>query len=197
MDRLLALLRQRFYTIWTGYALAFIFGAAIPVTNYLTLQSAMQRLRVIVMDSRDTFYLSSAGSFETSKHIHAELARLAADTIFSRNPDGFDAPERLERLFNPFCTEKLKKEAALDAEVYRSQQIHQKFEAGTIREINVAPDAVLVSVEGQVLRSGNFSGRLINEAKHATLFLKLRVNDDMAFNGRYPLVVVDEETKFN
>ena len=190
------MLSQRLRVLWLGYAIALIFGAAIPLTNYLTLQSAMQRIRVIVMDSRDTFYLSSAGSFETSKHIHAELARLAADTIFSRNPDGFDSPERLERLFNPFCTEKLKKEAAIDAEVYRSQQIHSKFEAGTIREINVAPDEVLVSVEGQVLRNGNFSGRLINDAKKVTVFLKLKVNNDMVFNGRYPMVCTDYQIKF-
>ena len=82
--------------------------------------------------------------------IHAELAKMAAETIFSRNPDGFDNTERLERLFNPASTAALNKAAAKDADVCRSQQIHEKFETGQIRELEVDDNTALVSVEGQV-----------------------------------------------
>jgi hypothetical protein len=54
----------------------------------------MSRIRFVAMDSRDTFYLANLGTFDTARHIHAELAKMAAETIFSRNPDGFDNPER-------------------------------------------------------------------------------------------------------
>ena len=156
----------------------------------------MGRIRFTAMDSRDTFYLANLGSFETAQNIHAELAKMAAETIFSCSPDGFDSPERLERLFNPATTASLQKDAARDADVFRVQQIHQKFESGQVKEIAVDDNTALVSVAGQLLRTGMFNQRIVNDAKKVTVFLRLRVNEDMATNGRYPLVVTNYEERF-
>lgn len=196
MNALLQMLKRRLALTWLGYALAFVFAAAIPITNSLTLQAAMGRMRFVAMDSRDTFYLANLGSFETAQHVHAEIAKMAAETIFSRNPDGFDNPERLERLFNPATAATLNKDAARDADVFRAQQIHQKIETGQIRELEVDDNTALVSVQGQILRTGIFNQRVVNDAKKVTVFLRLHVNDDMAHNGRYPLVVTNYEERF-
>jgi hypothetical protein len=153
-------------------------------------------MRFVAMDSRDTFYLANLGSFETAQHVHAEIAKMAAETIFSRNPDGFDNPERLERLFNPATAATLNKDAARDADVFRAQQIHQKIETGQIRELEVDDNMALVSVQGQILRTGIFNQRVVNDAKKVTVFLRLHVNDDMAHNGRYPPVVTNYEERF-
>jgi hypothetical protein len=196
LNALLQMLKRRLALTWLGYALAFAFAAAIPITNSLTLQAAMGRMRFVAMDSRDTFYLANLGSFETAQHVHAEIAKMAAETIFSRNPDGFDNPERLERLFNPATAATLNKDAARDADVFRAQQIHQKIETGQIRELEVDDNTALVSVQGQILRTGIFNQRIVNDAKKVTVFLRLHVNDDMAHNGRYPLVVTNYEERF-
>jgi len=180
--------------LWQGLFVAAV--VAIPVSNWFTLQTAMGRMRFVAMDSRDTFYLANLGSFETAETIHAELAKMAAETIFSRSPDGFDSPERMERLFNPAMTANLQKEAARDADIFRTQAIHQKFEAGQIKEIGVDDNTALVSVAGQVLRTGVFNQRIVNDAKKVTVFLRLRVNEDMATNGRYPLVITNYEKRF-
>src|SRR6516225_8902301 len=165
MSALVAMVRKRLMTIWLWqvlFVLAVIGGyAAVQLTIY----QERQRLRFVAMDSRDTFYLANLGTFETAQHIHAELAKMAAETIFSRSPDGFDDPERLERLFNPATTTQLNKDAARDADVFRQQQIHEKWESGQIRELEVDGNTALVSVEGQVLRSGVFNGRPTNDAK--------------------------------
>jgi hypothetical protein len=196
LNALLQMLKRRLALMWLGYALAFVFAAAIPITNSLTLQAAMGRMRFVAMDSRDTFYLANLGSFETAQHVHAEIAKMAAETIFSRNPDGFDNPERLERLFNPATAATLNKDAARDADVFRAQQIHQKIETGQIRELEVDDNTALVSVQGQILRTGIFNQRVVNDAKKVTVFLRLQINDSMALNGRYPLVVVNYEERF-
>jgi len=193
---LFSLLRRRLIAVWVWQGLFVLAVAAIPITNSVTLQTAMGRIRFAAMDSRDTFYLANLGSFETAQHIHAELAKMAAETIFSRNPDGFDDPERLERLFNPVTAAGLNKEAARDSDVYRLQGIHQKIETGQIRELEVDDNTALVSVEGQILRTGVFNQRVTNETKKVTVFLRFRVNEDMALNGRYPLVVVNYEERF-
>jgi hypothetical protein len=196
MSPLVLMLRKRLMVtwLWQGLFVLAVIGGYLAVQ--LTIYQERQRLRFAAMDSRDTFYLANLGTFETAQHIHAELAKMAAETIFSRNPEGFDNPERLERLFNPATTTELNKDAARDAEVFRQQQIHQKIETGQIREIEVDNNTALVSVEGQVLRTGMFNNRIVNDAKRVTVFLRLTVNGEMARNGRYPLVVTNYQERF-
>jgi len=196
MSPLVLMLRKRLMATWLWQALFVLAVIGGYVAVQLTIYRERERLRFVAMDSRDTFYLANLGTFETAQHIHAELAKMAAETIFSRSPDGFDDPERLERLFNPATTLQLNKDAARDAEVFRQQQIHQKFESGQIREVEVDSNTALVSVEGQVLRTGTFNQRIVNDAKKVIVFLRLTVNGDMAHNGRYPLVVTNYETRF-
>jgi hypothetical protein len=196
MSPLVLMLRKRLIATWLWQALFILAVIGGYVAVQLTIYQERQSLRFAAMDSRDTFYLANLGTFETAQHIHAELAKMAAETIFSRNPDGFDNPERLERLFNPATTTELNKDAARDAEIFRQQQIHQKIETGQIREIEVDNNTALVSVEGQVLRTGMFNNRIVNDAKRVTVFLRLTVNGDMARNGRYPLVVTNYQERF-
>jgi hypothetical protein len=196
VSALVVTLRKRLMAAWLWQALSVLAVIGGFVSHHLTVQEMMGRMRFVAMDSRDTFYLANLGSFETAQHIHAELAKMAAETIFSRNPDGFDNPERLERLFNPTTTTALSKDAARDADIFRHQQIHQKIETGQIREIEVDDNTALVSVEGQVLRTAVFNNRVVNDARKVTVFLRLRVNEDMALNGRYPLVVTNYEERF-
>jgi len=196
MSALVSMLRRRAATLWLWQALFILAVIGGFVSDHLTIQEMNSRLKFVAMDSRDTFYLANLGSFETAQHIHAELAKMAAETIFSRSPDGFDDPERLERLFNTVSTAQLNKDAAKDADVFRVQQIHQKFESGQIRELEVDSNTALVSVQGQVLRTGVFNQRQVNDAKKVTVFLRLAVNGDMARNGRYPLVVTNYEERF-
>ena len=196
MSALTVMLRKRLMATWLWQGLFVLAVAGGVISHHLTVQEMMGRMRFVAMDSRDTFYLANLGTFETAQHIHAELAKMAAETIFSRSPDGFDDPERLERLFNPASTAQLNRDAARDADIFRSQQLHQKFEAGQIRELEIDSNTALVSVEGQILRSGFFNQRQVNDSKKVIVFLRLRTNDDMARNGRYPLVVTNYEERF-
>jgi hypothetical protein len=193
---LVMMLRKRLMTtsLWQALFVLAVIGGV--VSHHITVSQMMEKIRFVAMDSRDTFYLANLGTFENAKHIHAELAKMAAETIFSRSPDGFNSPERLERLFNPATTAQLKKDEAKDADVFRVQQIHQSFESGQIREVSVDDNTALVSVEGQILRVGLFNNRVVNNSRKVTVFLRLRVNDSMALNGRYPLVVTNYEERF-
>ncbi len=168
----------------------------MPLTNWMTLRAAMGRLRFVALDSRDTMYLSSAGSFEEASHVRLEMAKLATETMFDRTPDGYVDGDRMERLFNPVTTALLLKSAARDSEIFKSQQIHQSVETGTVRELQVDDNTALLSVEGQILRVGTFNGRVQPETKKVTVFLRLTLNSDIAHNGRYPLVVTDYQERF-
>ena len=115
MSGIAILMRRRLMTVWLWVGL---FVAAVIwdfVDHQLTVRAMMQPIRFAAMDGRDTFYLSSAGSFDEAKHIHAEVAKLAAETIFNRNPEGYDDPDRLERLFNPTTTKSLQDQLEKDS----------------------------------------------------------------------------------
>jgi hypothetical protein len=191
------LLRRRLLSVWLWVGLFVLAVIWNFIDHQLTVRAMMQPIRFAAMDSRDTFYLTSAGSFDTSQHIHAEIAKLAAETIFNRNPEGYDAPERLERLFNPATTQSLQDQLSKDNDSFRAQQIHQKFESGLIKELAVDQSTALVSVDGQVFRHGIFDGKVVDDSKPVTVFLRLAVNSDMAHNGRYPLVVVAYDIRFH
>jgi hypothetical protein len=181
---------------WLWQALFILSVVEGFVAVQLAIREERKTMRFVAMDSRDTFYLANLGTFEDSQHIHAELAKMAAETIYSRSPDGFDNPERLERLFNPATFDSIKIAERKESEAYKAQQIHQKIETGQIKEISIDDKTALVSVEGQLLRTGVFNGRIQNDTKKVTLFLKLTVNNDMAHNGRYPLVVTNYNERF-
>src|SRR5206468_1028189 len=121
VSALVSMLRKRLMTTWLWQVLFVLAVIGGFVSHHLTVNEMMSPIRFVAMDSRDTFYLANLGTFDTARHIHAELAKMAAETIFSRNPDGFDNPERLERLFNPTTAATLTATAAKDADVLRSQ----------------------------------------------------------------------------
>ena len=195
MNQLLAMLRRRLMALWIWQSL-FIIAVTWGVWHgYETERIAMGRMRFVAMDSRDSFYLNNMGSFQQAQTIHVELAKMAAETIFNRSPNGYEAPERMERLFAPKMYESLHRDAARDEQVFQAQDIHQTIETGKIRELTVDNNTALVSVEGQVLSRKTFNQKIVNDARNVTLFLRLQVNPDMASNGRYPLVVTNYEYK--
>jgi hypothetical protein len=180
--------------VWQGlFVLAVI---AEFVSHYITVDQMMGKIRFVAMDSRDTFYVSSLGSFQDAKDIHAELARLAAETIFSRNPRGYDDPERIERLFNSAMAQKLRNETEKDSDTFDKQQIHQKFESGEIILRQVENNLVLVSVAGQVLRHGFFDNKIFDDSQKVTILLQLAINTDMVHNGKYPEVITNYDVRY-
>jgi hypothetical protein len=181
--------------LWMWRAATVAALAAIPITNRLTIDTMMQKTRVIVMDSSDTFYLTAAGTFEQQTHLHAELARMAAQAIYNRNPDGPDCPELIERILGRECAEGLRANLAKDADVYRVQRVHQKVECGQIREAAVSEHQIVVNVQIQVLRDFTFNDRCANDHRVGWLTLNFVPNWDMKY-GRFPLVVVAYQENF-
>jgi hypothetical protein len=195
MSPLVAMIRKRALAagLWQALFVLSVVGGYACVQ--LTVREEHRRMKFVAMDSRDTFYLTNMGSFENAKQIHAELAKMAAETIYSRSPEGFDFPERMERLFNPACFDILQEQQKRESDAFKAMQIHEKWESGEIKELSIDDNTVLVSVAGQVLKVSTFNGRINNESKPVTLFLKLVVNPDMGHNGRFPLIVTHFDQK--
>jgi hypothetical protein len=191
------MMKKRAQVTWAGWAVAGVALAAIPVTNQLTLQTAMGQIRFYAMDQRNTYYVSSLGTFYDAQAYRREACRMAATAIFTRRPDGFEHPELLDRLFWPVAAQVVKDKAKEDEDQFKVEMMHQHCETGPMTEISKDKDSTLVSVEVQVMREYVFSQRLLNDVQKATLFLLLKVNPSMDTNGQYPLVVYSYKIRFD
>ena len=69
------------------------------------------------------------------------------------------------------------------------KNIHQKPEVFKIDILRTRENQVIVKVEGQLIRTGVFSGQTFAESPKFTLNLTLVRNPDMLANKRYPLAV--------
>jgi hypothetical protein len=196
MSALTHYFRRRLLTVslWQGLFVLAVVG--IVATYYLTLHEAMQSIRFVAMDSRGTMYITSLGTFETADDFRIATARDAVEAIFNRNPNGLDNQKRVELLFNTRCSQLVRAQAAKDADEFRLRQIHQKVETGKIKAISISDDRARMSVECQVLRQRVFEGHVINDSQNVLVLLELAVNHSPAISGKFPIEVVQFDTRY-
>jgi hypothetical protein len=78
-----------------------------------------------------------------------------------------------------------------EAVEFRAKQLHQKPEIAKIEILATRENEVLVTVSGQVIRTGIFQEKTFTEAFNFKLGLRLLRNPNMAANGRFPTAVGD------
>ena len=74
---------------------------------------------------------------------------------------------------------------------FRAKQLHQKAEIARIEILATRENEVLVTVFGQVIRTGIFQEKAFTESFNFKLSLRLLRNPNMALNGRFPTAVGD------
>jgi hypothetical protein len=194
MTNLIDVLRRRFLhvAVWQGLFVAAVIGGFVAV--HLNTVELMRRIRFVALNSRDTFYITSGGGFETIEQEHLEMAKLAGQTLLNRSPDGLDSPERVDRLFNAKCQEQVKADMAIDADVFRVQGLHQKLEVGHVREVQLNPSTAVLEIKGQVIRTGLLAH--IDQTREVIIDVQLMANDEVETNHKFPIVVYAYRVKF-
>ena len=165
-------------------AVAFCF-----IEPYLIINAYRTRERVVVLDGAGTFSVSPLLGFEEAKDLHQAMALWASLALFERNPNGFDYPDMLQRLFLADPFRKAQGDRDKTAGEFQVKNIHQKPEVFKIDILRTRENQVLVRVQGQLIRTGIFEGQTFAESPKFTLNLTLVRNPDMLANRRYPLGV--------
>jgi hypothetical protein len=129
--------------------------------------------------------------FSEAKDLHAQQAELATITFLERNPKDFDHPDLLRQLFLKSAWQKALDHRTREAVEFRAKQLHQKPEIAKIDILATRENKLLVSVSGQVIRTGIFQEKVFTEAFNFKLNLRLLRNPNMAANGRFPTAVGD------
>lgn len=156
---------------------------------YFIIRACRTRERVVVLDGAGTFSVSPLLGFEEAKDLHQAMALWATLALFERNPDGFDYPDMLHRLFLADAFRKAQADRDRSAGEFQVKSIHQKPEVFKIDILRTRDNQVLARVQGQLIRTGVFEGQTFAESPKFTLNLTLVRNPDMLANRRYPLGV--------
>lgn len=173
--------------LWCLVALAAV-GFCV-IQPFLIIRAYRERERVVILDGGGSFHVSPLLGFEEASKLHEQHALLACLALFQRNPGGFDFPELLDKLFLPEAAKQARKEADAQAEEFETKALHQKPEVLKLTVLETRENAVLVSAEGQLVRSGLVGGQTFAEASPFTVRFRFARNPNLAANGRYPLAV--------
>ena len=159
------------------------------IEPYLIINAYRARERVVVLDGSGTFTVSPLLGFEEAKDLHEAMALWATLALFERNPNGFDYPDMLQRLYLASAYQKADADRKKSDAEFTVKNIHQKPEVFSIDILRTRENQVLVRVQGQLIRTGVFEGQTFAESPKFTLNLTMVRNPDMLANKRYPLGV--------
>jgi hypothetical protein len=180
--------RRTVRLLWIALVISLIAHLIIPAC----IVTAMVRPeKVALMDGTESLIISPLVPLEESNEILETLSLWAAKSFLDRGPQGFDAPETLQRVFLPDAARKAEAEFSAVAAEFSKKNIHQKFEIGRIDLQRLGQGVVMSRVIGQVLTQAQVGDEQVSEPQATTLNLKLVRNPYLGRNKRYPFAVAD------
>jgi hypothetical protein len=164
-------------------ARVWFFIAALAVSAFRTQE------RVVILDETGTYHISPLLNFEDATKLHTSQTLLACLALLEKNPNGFDYPDLLEKMFLPDALNQAKAIQSQQADELKAKQIHQKVEIFRLDVLQTRNDQVLVEATGQLIRVGLFNGEPFTEAEKFRAQFTLLRNPNLTANGRFPLAV--------
>jgi hypothetical protein len=171
------------------FLVAVVALTAALVEPYLIISAYRTRERVVILDESGTYHISPLLNFEDATKLHTSQTLLACIALFERNPNGYDYPDILEKMFLPDALNKAKFILSQERAEFQAKQIHQKVEIFKIDILKTRNDEVLVEVEGQLIRVGIFNDQPFTESPTFKARFTLLRNPNLTANGRFPLAV--------
>jgi hypothetical protein len=184
----LASARRTVRLLWIALIVSLCAHFVIPA--YIITAMARPQ-KVALMDGTQSLIIAPLVPVEQSREILETISYWAAKSFLDRGPQGFDAPDTLDRVFLPIAVEKAKSEFKAMAEEFAKKNIHQKLEIGRIDLQRLDDGMILSRVVGQILTQAHVGDEQVNQPQSITLNLKLARNPYLGRNQRYPYAVVD------
>ena len=174
--------------LWIALILSLVAHIIVPI--YLV--SAMTKPeKVALMDGTESLIITPLVPVEQSDEILNTVSYWAAKSFLDRGPQGFDAPDTLNRVFLPEAAERAKSEFKGLADEFKKKSIHQKLEIARIDLQRVGGGIVMSRVIGQILTQAQIGDQQVDQPQPIALNLKLVRNPFLGRNQRYPFAVVD------
>ncbi len=180
---------HRLAKIWFVLFLAVIAGW---VWDRQQLIDALTRdTKFFVIDSAGTWYVPASYDFETATDVHDAQTRLMMQSIFNRNPGGYDSEKTVKALLTRSAFEKLHDRINDERKLAEKQKIHQKIEVGDVKVLQATREAILTTCTAQLIQNGIFDGKGFTRVYTVKARFKFVLNRNVKENGRFPTVVTD------
>ena len=173
--------------VW--FLIAALAVAAAFIQPFFIVSAFRTNERVVILDEAGTYHISPLLSFENATKLQTSQTLLACLALLEKNPNGFDYPDLLAKMYLPQALNQAKAMQSQQAEELKAKQIHQKVEVFRLDVLQTRNDQVLVEATGQLIRLGLFNGEPFTEAQKFQAHFTLLRNPNLTTNGRFPLAV--------
>lgn len=146
---------------------------------------------LIVGDS--SYSMGKLQDFADANTLHMEQAEIATLCLLQRSPLHADLRKRLDLLYAKEAHKKALKMFQSEGAEFQLKGFHQKVEISDTQILRARGNKVLALARGQLLRTGVFEGKLINETLSFELQMDFVANPDISTNGYYPSLVTNFE----
>jgi len=185
----LARSRMTVRLLWLAVVALIIGNMIVPIAIVSVLSRPE---KVALLDGTESLIIANLIPPDQADDIQDAIAYWAAKALLDRNPEGFDAPDSLSRLYSADLVKKIEGDfGKQEKEQYEKKQLHQKIEVARIDRQKLAGDIVVATVVGQVLTIADLEGESVSEPAWVKLNLKMARNPFLGRNKRYPYMVVD------
>jgi hypothetical protein len=174
--------------LWIALILSLLAHVIVPIYLVTTMTKPE---KVALMDGTESLIIAPLVPVEQSDEILNTVSYWAAKAFLDRGPQGFDAPDTLNRVFLPEAAEKAKNEFKGSADEFKKKSIHQKLEIARIDLQRIGSGIVMSRVIGQILTQAQIGDQQVDQPQSVALNLKLVRNPFLGRNQRYPFAVVD------
>ena len=173
--------------VW--FVIAVLAVAAAFIQPFFIIAAFRTQERVVILDETGTYHISPLLNFEDATKLQTSQTLLACVALLEKNPNGFDYPELLAKMYLPDALNQAKALQSQQADELKAKQIHQKVEVFRLDVLQTRNDQVLVEVTGQLIRVGLFNDEPFTESEKFRARFTLLRNPNLTSNGRFPLAV--------
>ena len=185
----LARSRMTVRLLWLAVVILVVGHMIVPIAIVNVLSRPE---KVALLDGTESVIIANLMPPDQADDIQDAIAYAAGKALLDRNPQGFDAPESMKRLFSPDLVKKIETEfEKQEKDQYEKKQLHQKLEVARIDRQKLGGDMVVATIFGQVLTTADLGEESVTEPAWVKLNLKMARNPFLGRNKRFPYMVVD------
>src|SRR5471032_975169 len=118
--------------VW--FVIAVLAVAAAFIQPFFIIAAFRTQERVVILDETGTYHIAPLLNFEDATKLQTSQTLLACIALFERNPNGYDYPDVLEKMFLPDALNQAKTILSQQRAEFQAKQVHQKVE---IFKINI------------------------------------------------------------
>ena len=130
--------------VW--FLIAALAVAAAFLQPYFIIDAYRTKERVVILDETGTYHVSPLLDFEDATKLHTSQTLLACLALLEKNPNGFDYPDLLEKMYLPDALNQAKAMQSQQADECDRARRHKETQHGRVDFVEPGHDDLRLSI---------------------------------------------------